>query len=68
MTVQWLHNGDDVVLSPPRVINITSVDTVVLQIRNFSSSDVGVYQCVFTNTNPVWTLSRNINIDGVFGK
>ena len=64
-TVQWSHNGDDVVLTPPRITNITSMDTAVLQIRNFSSSDVGVYQCVFTDANPVWRLSRSII---VFGK
>lgn len=68
VTLQWLHNGDDVVLTPPRITSITANDTAVLQIRNFSSSDVGVYQCVFTNNDPVWTLSRSINIDAVFGK
>jgi len=66
VTVQWLHNGDDV-LTPPRITSITSVDTAVLQIRNFSSFDVGVYQCVFNN-DPAWTLSRSIRINTVFGK
>ena len=67
VTVQWLHDNDDA-LSPPRVTSITSVDTVILQIKNFNSSDVGVYRCVFSNNNPMWTLSRSININAVFGE
>ena len=68
VTVQWLHNGDNVVLTAPRIISIRAEDTAVLQIRNFSLSDVGIYQCVFTNDDPMWTLRRSINIDTVFGK
>ena len=67
VTVQWLYNDDEVVISPPRITSITSMDTVVLQIRNISSSDVGVYQCVFSNKN-LWTLRRSFTIDIVFGK
>ena len=31
VTLQWLHNGDDVVLTPPRITSITANDTAVLQ-------------------------------------
>jgi len=67
VTVQWLHNGDNVVLTSPRITSITAEDTAVLQIRNFDSSDVGIYQCVFTNNDPMWSLRRSINIDAIFG-
>ena len=67
VTVQWSIDGDDVVLTPPRITNVTSMDTAVLQIRNSSSSDFGVYQCVFTNTNPatgVWSVMSEISVGG----
>ena len=67
VTVQWLHNGDDVVLTPPRIISTTSMDTAVLQIKDFRSSDVGVYQCVLNNTNPatgVWSVMSEISVGG----
>ena len=67
VTVQWLHDGDEVVISPPRITSITLLDTVVLQISNISSSDVGVYQCVFSNKN-LWTLRKSFIIDVAFGR
>jgi len=67
VTVQWLHNGDDIVPTPPYTTSIISVDTAVLQIIDFHSSDVGIYQCVFTNIDPVWELRRNLYIDAIFG-
>ena len=67
VTVQWLHNGDDVVLTPSRIISTTSTDTAVLQIRDFHSSDFGVYQCLFNYTNPatgVWSTMSEISVGG----
>ena len=67
VTVQCLHNSDDVVLTPSRILSTKSMDTAVLQIRDFRSSDIGVYQCVFNNTNPatgVWSTISEISVGG----
>ena len=58
MTVTWLHNGT-IIMTPPDEV-LTAGSTTTLVIRNPLSSDVGVYQCVFTDSVNGWMLKRNI--------
>ena len=66
VTVQWSHDGGEVVVSP-RITIITSMDAAVLQIRNISSSDLGVYRCAIERNN-LWKLRKSFTIDGILGK
>ena len=59
--VSWFHNGSNGV---PGKDEDKSNNTVTLPIRNFQSSNIGVYQCVFTELNEGWTLRRNILVKG----
>ena len=42
-TVQWIRNGE--------VVQSSVTDTSSLMIDNFSESDVGEYQCIFTDSD-----------------
>ena len=64
--VQWSHNGGEVVASP-RITIMTSMDTAVLQMRNISSLDLGIYRCAIESNN-LWKLRRSFTIDGILGK
>ena len=60
MTVTWLHNGT-IIMTPPNEV-LTAGSTTTLVIRNPQPSDVGVYQCVFTDSANGWILRRNIRL------
>ena len=63
VTVIWLHNGSDVVTTPPNRIIITAGNTTTLVIANPQPSDAGVYQCVFNDAIGQWILRRNIILE-----
>ena len=59
----WLHNNNNV--HSPEVIETANTRTLV--IRNFQTSDAGVYQCVFNDVlGSGWTLRRNTEVKGKF--
>ena len=58
MTIVWYHNISNAV-SGKEVSNTTTT----LPIRNFQTSSIGVYQCVFIYG---WTLRRNILVKGKY--
>ena len=62
VTVTWLHNGSIAMTTPPNEVS-TAGNTTTLVIVNLQPSDVGVYQCVFNDTNDRWTLRRNIIVE-----
>ena len=56
--VSWTHNNTN-----PKAANQSSTagSTTTLTIENLQSSDAGVYQCTFNDTDGSgWTLRRNI--------
>ena len=56
--VSWTHNNTN-----PKVANQVSTagSTTTLTIENLQSSDAGIYQCTFNDTDGSgWTLRRNI--------
>ena len=56
--VSWTHNNTN-----PKAANQSSTadSTTTLTIENLQSSDAGVYQCTFNNTDGSgWVLRRNI--------
>ena len=63
MVVLWTHNNSNVL--SPEVIKTANARTLV--IRNFQTSDAGVYQCVFNDALvSEWTLRRNTEVKGKF--
>ena len=56
VTVLWFHNNSNAVNGKEK-----SNTTTTLTIRNFRTSSIGVYQCVFIEG---WTLRRNILVKG----
>ena len=62
VTVTWLHNGSDVVITPPnKVLTVGNATTLI--IVNPQPSDAGIYQCVFNGTVDQWILRRNIILE-----
>ena len=55
MVVQWIGNNH------PLLSGDQTGNTTTLEIENFQSSDVGVYQCLFSDAfGSGWILTRNI--------
>ena len=62
VTVTWLHNDSDVVITPPNEV-LTVGNATTLIIVNPQPSDAGIYQCVFNDTVDQWILRRNIILE-----
>ena len=59
MIVQWTRDNQRLPSEEP----IDNATTTSLVIENFQSSDVGVYQCLFSDIfASKWILTRNINL------
>ena len=60
--VTWAHNGRSFVTpeAPDSIIN--SGNAVTLVIRDLQLSDLGDYECAFTDTNNAWRLRRTITL------
>ena len=61
VTVLWIHNNNYVRSAE----ETKTAYTRTLVIRNFQTSNTGVYQCVFVDLSG-WTLRRNIQVKGKF--
>ena len=59
VVVSWLHNSNFITANDRIVI---AGNTTTLVIEKFQSSDVGVYQCLFSDVISVWILTRNIRL------
>ena len=64
MIVLWLHNNT--VIRGDRVSHGGNITTLL--INNFQPSDVGDYQCVFSDLLSEWTIRRTtrLSINGMF--
>ena len=62
VTVTWLHNSSDVVVTSPNGI-ITASNTTTLIIAKPQPSDACIYRCVFNDTVGKWTVRRNIILE-----
>ena len=58
--VMWLHNGSTIVTIPNE--STENGSTTTLLIEDLQLSDVGVYQCVFNDTENEWILRKNISL------
>ena len=57
--VYWRHNSN-VFLGGNEVI--TAGNTVTLLLKNLQPSDLGDYECTFSNINTAWRLRRTITL------
>ena len=61
MVVQWSRLHDNHQLSPD--LGVKTGNTATLKIKDFQSSDVGFYQCLFNDVfGSGWILARNIRL------
>ena len=57
--VTWTHNGTSFI-SPNDILR--SGNAITLLIRDLQPSDLGVYECAFTDSNNGWRLRRTITL------
>ena len=61
MVVQWTRVRDNYQLSPD--LGNKTDNTATIKIKDFQSSNVGVYQCLFSDVfGSGWILTRNIEL------
>ncbi len=54
-SIVWTRDGEEVVVDGTHTITTTSSNDVLqsnLQINGFGDSDAGIYQCIFTDSDP----------------
>ena len=70
-TITWLHNGDEVQASPPRVtISTVQVDNrtqeSTLTLLNTTAEDTGTYTCSAVNSEGMTSMTSELQVLGEY--